>query len=285
MWSAVCSSAPQMHAGDWLSPQRCMLALNLPTPVRSRLSVTQSLRGSSEPAGALVSGGMVNCCGRAVPSQLFSHSWIRLKFELLRVAACREKGRRDRRRWRPRSCGLVGILCRGWPSLTRDLFVSLFVRFSRRSLGGAIPARTGRRSVGVGRRHPMMRRRVSFKAQSSFLVWVLLHHACAAYSAVLKTRASAPVRRVDVDAPHDVPARRRNRLFRAETFSRSACRCWSYVSCLSSFTPRYIGWVLYGTGSHCEQQSADGWLLWTVLRWKVYSYISFCDTQLQSPLL
>ena len=122
------------------------------------------------------------------------------------------------------------------------------MRFSRRSIGGAIPARTGRRYVGVGRRHPVMRRRVSFKAQSSFLVWVLLHHAFAAYSAVLKTRASAPVRRVDVDAPHDVPGRRRNRLFRAETFPRSASRCCLYVSCLSSFTPRYVGLGLFGRG-------------------------------------
>ena len=42
---------------------------------------------------------------------------------------------------------------------------------------------------------------MSFSATSSFLVWVLRHQAGDAYSAALYTRASAPVRSVDVYAP------------------------------------------------------------------------------------
>jgi len=44
---------------------------------------------------------------------------------------------------------------------------------------------TGKSSLRVGFRHPEMMRNVSFNATSSFLVWVLLHQAGAAYSAAL----------------------------------------------------------------------------------------------------
>ena len=56
MWWTVCSSAPHGQAADGRRPQRCILALNRPTPVRSRFSVAQSLRGRSAPGGRLVFG-------------------------------------------------------------------------------------------------------------------------------------------------------------------------------------------------------------------------------------
>ena len=99
---------------------------------------------------------------------------MRLNSALLRAAACREKGRRDRRRCRPRSREFVVILCKRWSSSAKDLVVSLSVRCSRRSLGGAIPGRTGRRSVGVERRHPVMRRFVSLSARWMFQMQLLL---------------------------------------------------------------------------------------------------------------
>ena len=51
-----CSSAPHGQAAVGPRPQRCILALNRPTPVRSRFSVAQSLRGRSAPGGRLVFG-------------------------------------------------------------------------------------------------------------------------------------------------------------------------------------------------------------------------------------
>ena len=73
-------------------------------------------------------------------------------------------------------------------------------------------------------------------------------HAGEAYSAALYTRARAPVLKVEGLAPHDEPASRRRRLFLEDTLARSESRCCLYVSCLSSFTPRYVGVGLFGSG-------------------------------------
>ena len=64
--------------------------------------------------------------------------------------------------------------------------------------GGAIPASICRNVVSVGLMHPVIIRIVSFSTMSSFVVWVLRHQPGDAYSAALYTRASAPVRRVEV---------------------------------------------------------------------------------------
>ncbi len=40
---------------------------------------------------------------------------------------------------------------------------------------------TGKSSVGVGRRHPIISLMVSFSVTSNFLTWELLHHAGDAY--------------------------------------------------------------------------------------------------------
>ena len=56
-WSAVCSEAPHSQFGEGARPHLCMDEWNRPTPVRSRLSLTQAARGKPIPTGlALVSG-------------------------------------------------------------------------------------------------------------------------------------------------------------------------------------------------------------------------------------
>ena len=56
-WSAVCSEAPHSQFGEGARPHLCMDEWNRPTPVRSRLSLTQAARGKLNPTGlALVSG-------------------------------------------------------------------------------------------------------------------------------------------------------------------------------------------------------------------------------------
>ena len=95
---------------------------------------------------------------------------------------------------------------------------------SRLMSGGVIPAIIGRNVVSVGRIHPVIIRIVSFNATSSFLVWVLRRQAGGTYSAALYTRASAPVRSVDVYAPQ--PARQRRRPFMAFTLLWRLSRCF-----------------------------------------------------------
>ena len=55
-WSAVCSEAPHSQFGEGARPYLCMDEWNRPTPVRRRLSLTQTARGKPIPTGlALVS--------------------------------------------------------------------------------------------------------------------------------------------------------------------------------------------------------------------------------------
>ena len=100
--------------------------------------------------------------------------------------------------------------------------------------------------MGVGFRQPVMMRNMSFSDTSRFLVWVLLSHTGAAYSATLNTMARAAVRRVVALAPHVEPVKHRIRMFRAVTFRRRSSMCCLYVSCLSNVTPRYFGCGLCG---------------------------------------
>ena len=95
-------------------------------------------------------------------------------------------------------------LCREWVGSSRALFTRRWMWCSLRSVAGAMPESsqsTGRNSVGLGLRQPVMILRVSLSAVSSFFVCVLRHQTGEAYSAVLYTRARAPVRRVMGLAP------------------------------------------------------------------------------------
>ena len=111
-----------------------------------------------------------------------------------------------------------------------------------------MPDNTGRNSVGVGFMQLVTILMVSLRVMSSFLACALQLHAGEAYSAVLYARARAPVLKVEGLAPHDEPASRRSRLFLEDNLARSESRCYLYVSCLSSFTPRYVGVGLCGRG-------------------------------------
>ena len=126
MWEAVCSGAPHVQAGEVLNPQRCMLAWNLPTPVRSLLRVTQSFRGRSAPGGSLVFGVTVNWGGLGVCCQLSFHAVRVLWVPSRRVSACRLNGLRERRRWRS---GWVFwmVWCKGWVRSWSALFTSCWV--------------------------------------------------------------------------------------------------------------------------------------------------------------
>jgi len=59
----------------------------------------------------------------------------------------------------------------------------------RRSSAGWVPARIGRLSAGVGRRHPVTIRKASLMVESIRRVWALRHQTGAQYSAVEWTTA------------------------------------------------------------------------------------------------
>ena len=107
-----------------------------------------------------------------------------------------------------------------------------------------MPARMGRLSNSVGLRHPVTTLGVSLITVLMMRVCTLRHQTGVQYSAVEHTRAKAAVRRTAALAPHPDPARRLVRAMREVSFPHSDSRCWWYVSNLSSFIPRYVGfWV------------------------------------------
>ena len=118
------------------------------------------------------------------------------------------EGAADGRRLRPSWCDSRMRLCRRWVGSSRALFTNRWVWCSLCRVAGAMPESTGRNSVGVGIRQPVIILMVSLSAVSSFFVCVLRHQ----HSAVLYTRARAPVRRVVGLAPQAEPARRRRML-------------------------------------------------------------------------
>ena len=71
----------------------------------------------------------------------------------------------------------------------------------RRSSAGWMPARMGRLSTDVGRRHPVTIRKALLVARSMRLVRALRHQTGAQYSAVECTRAKVAVRNVVTPAP------------------------------------------------------------------------------------
>jgi len=111
----------------------------------------------------------------------------------------------------------------------------------RRSSEGWMPARVGRLSAGVGRRHPVTIRKALLMARSIMRAWALRYYSLAQYSAVEWTRARMAVRKVVAPAPQPEPASRLRSATRDVSFLRSASRCWRHVSDLSNVTPRYLG--------------------------------------------
>ena len=85
----------------------------------------------------------------------------------------------------------------------------------RRSSAGWMPARIGRLSAGVGRRHPVTIRKASLMAGSMRRVWALRHQTATQYSAVEWTRARLAVRNVVAPAPHQAASIRVRRVMSA----------------------------------------------------------------------
>ena len=78
----------------------------------------------------------------------------------------------------------------------------------RRSSAGWMPARIGKLSAGVGRRHPVTIRQASLMAGSMRRVWALRHQKDVQYSGVECTMARVAIRRVVAPAPQPDPASR-----------------------------------------------------------------------------
>ena len=74
-WSAVCSEAPHSQFGEGARPHLCMDEWNRPTPVRRRLSLTQS-RGKHIPTGlAPVSGTKARSLEAFSDGRCFHAAW------------------------------------------------------------------------------------------------------------------------------------------------------------------------------------------------------------------
>ena len=58
MWSAVCSEAPHSQLDVGARPHLCIDEWKQPTPVRSRLSLTQAVLGKPIPSGLVLALGM-----------------------------------------------------------------------------------------------------------------------------------------------------------------------------------------------------------------------------------
>ena len=225
---------------------RCILALNRPTPVRSRFSVAQSLLGKSAPGGKLVFGVTESWgVGESAASwfSMLEACWNRSHQEMLSggrtgggkagvgdqglespIQVCEGDGSGP-----ARLCSQVCVC--GFPCVGQ--LVQCQIKLGGTPLGWVSGSRW----------------------QSSWSRWGCCRvswrvHCGEAYSAALYTRARAPVLKVEGLAPHDELASRRRRLFLEDTLARSESRCCLYVmlSCLSSFTPRYVGVGLCGSG-------------------------------------
>ena len=134
-----------------------------------------------------------------------------------------------------------------WVDQVSRLHTRDSVAVLRRSSAGWMPARMGRLSASVGRRHPVTIRKVPLMRGSMRRVWALRHQTGAQYSAVEFTRARVAIRRVVAPAPQPEPASRLRSATRYVRFLRIDSRCRRYVSDLSNVTPRYLGSEQKGT--------------------------------------
>ena len=111
----------------------------------------------------------------------------------------------------------------------------------RQSSAGWMPARIGRLSVGVGRKHPVTVGMASLMVGSIRRVWALRNQTRAQYSEVECTKTRVAVRRVVAPAPQPEAASSLTSATRDVSFLRSDSRCLRYVSYLFNVTPRHLG--------------------------------------------
>jgi len=104
-----------------------------------------------------------------------------------------------------------------------------------------MPARIGRLSAVVGRRHLVTIRKASLMPGSIRQVWALRQQTGAQYSAVECTRARVAVCKIVAPAPQPEPASRLRSAIRDVNSVRSDSRYRRYESDLSNVTPRHLG--------------------------------------------
>jgi len=134
---------------------------------------------------------------------------------------------------RSRATALVGRVSAEWSRCLgsmarrpRDSVAPL-----QRSLADWMPARIGRLSTGVRRKHPVTIRKASLMVGSMRRVWALRHQTGAQYSAVEWTRARVAVRNAVVPAPQPEPASRHRSATHDVSFLRSDSRCRGSHDC------------------------------------------------------
>ena len=114
--------------------------------------------------------------------------------------------------------------CSTWSESWIARFAKESVAPNRRSSAGWIPARAGKSSDGVGRKHPMAMRKASLRMLSMRRACVLRHQTSAQYSAVESAKEKAEMHNVLATALHPDPASRLNSATRVESFLRKASR-------------------------------------------------------------
>ncbi len=189
-WS-VCSGALHWQAADCRSPQRYMNTPKHPTPVRRWFKDTHSFLGSSAPGGRAVLGALFRCAGRDTCCQLVIHDSHMSNCEFTSLTACPRhagKGWCDFKHCWPRRFDCSTKSWSRWLGDVKALVKRVWVWCSLRRGTEAMPESTGRSSVGVGRRHPVISLIVLFSVTSDFFKWELLHHAGDAYSAALRSK-------------------------------------------------------------------------------------------------
>ena len=122
------------------------------------------------------------------------------------------------------ACGSVSWPCRMWRGSKKLRLAKESVAPWQRSSAGWMPERTGRLSVGVGRRHPVTMRKASLRTLSMRRVCALRHQADAQYSAVEYIRNKAAVCNVLAPAPHPEPASHLSSETRVDSFLRNASK-------------------------------------------------------------
>ena len=209
-WLTVCS-ALHSQAADEAIPHLYRQERKRPTPVWRRLSRTQALLGRvilgvCVPVSGIKVWSLVGLSAHSAFHWWSAHCAARMLSEkLMSCCAAGTNGCLDLN-----CCAAVpdGRVSAEWSrcpgSMARRPRDS--VAPQRRTSAGWMPARIGRLSAGVGRRHLVTIHKASLMVGSIRRVWALWHQTGAQYSAVKWTRARVAVCNVVALAPQTEPA-------------------------------------------------------------------------------
>jgi len=111
----------------------------------------------------------------------------------------------------------------------------------RRSSAGCMPARLGRLSAGVGRRHPVTVLKASLMTESMRSVWAQRHQAGAQYFALWCTKVRWLFAKLLLQHPSLNQLSNLSNAMCDVSFLRSDWRCRQYLIVLSNVTLRYLG--------------------------------------------